>query len=118
MRVYLATTLAIPIIDLYDFIYGTAGITRLRHLDVAYNDLMRSVVGVRRSARMHIVDLCAQTGFNEVSVRRDRSQLILMTNVTNETTYSHIRQHCVKSRREHSLRVNRCIYTLVLHARS
>jgi hypothetical protein len=44
LDIILATTLAMPVVDLYDFVYDAAGSTTLGHRDVAYNDLMRGTL--------------------------------------------------------------------------
>jgi hypothetical protein len=106
MRLYLAAVLAVPIVGLYDFIYGATSATNLRHPDVAYNDLMRSIAGARRCIRTHTVDLYAQTGFDESSVRRDRSLVKFIVSVINESMCSRIPSPCVKSHHGHSLRIN------------
>ena len=56
-RLYLVKALILPIINLYDFIYSSAASSCLRRLDVAYNDLMRVILGIRRSVHMRIDDL-------------------------------------------------------------
>ena len=109
MRHYLAKTLILPIIDLYDFIYGTAMCMSLHHLNVAYNDLMRSVVGVRRTTHMRISELRELTGFDELAVRRNNSLLKFITGVVNQTVFSHIHLQCIHLQHGYSMRSRRYV---------
>jgi hypothetical protein len=101
IRLHLTKTLIMPVIDLYDFIYGVADNSNLHHLEVAFNDLMRSIVGVRRSARMRISDLLHLTGFDDLRVRRERSLRKFITNVITEVQYSNIRSECISNKNRH-----------------
>jgi hypothetical protein len=58
LRIYLCKTLIFPIINVYCIIYGSAPSTYLSTLNVAYNNLMRRVLGVRRSQHLKVVDMC------------------------------------------------------------
>jgi hypothetical protein len=56
-RLDIVKALILPVINLYDFIYASASPSNLRRLDVAYNDLMRAVLGMRRSIHCRIEEL-------------------------------------------------------------
>ena len=104
MREYLVKALVVPIINLYDFIYAAASSSSLHRLDVAYNDLMRIIVGVRRSTHLRIADLHKLTNLDKLSERRQKSLLKFMHNVVEERVYSKLRLYVVKSDRTYSLR--------------
>jgi hypothetical protein len=61
MRQYLVKALILPVINLYSFIYASANSACLRRLDVAYNDLMRAILGVRRSVHFTVASLHSAT---------------------------------------------------------
>jgi hypothetical protein len=96
LRIYLTKTLIMPVIDLYDFIYCTGTKSDLRHLDVAYNDLMRTILGIRRSEHMHVTDLYKLTTLNALEERRNLSLARFMASVVNGRLFSTIRSDCIQ----------------------
>jgi hypothetical protein len=96
MRLYLVKALILPIINLHDFSYASASSSHLHRLDVVYNDLMRVVLGVRRSAHFHIADLHKLTNLDKLSDRRQLSLYKFMEGVVQETIRSELRLCCVK----------------------
>jgi hypothetical protein len=90
-RIYVTKALVFPIINLYDFIYSVASSLHLRRLDTAYNDLMRVILGVRKSQHVRLTDMYRLTSFDELSIRRQQSHLKFMMNVKNETVFSRLR---------------------------
>ena len=103
-REYLVKVLILPVINLYDFIYAAASFSCLHRLDVAYNDLMRAVVGIRRSVHFRIADLHRLTNLDKLSDRRQQSLHKFMLDVVEERTYSMIRLCCTKGGRSYSMR--------------
>jgi hypothetical protein len=95
-RQYLVKALILPIINLYDFIYASASVACLHRLDVAYNDLMRAVLGIRRSVHFHIIDLHRLTKLDKLSDRRRQSLYKFMDGVVQEKLYSRLRMDCVR----------------------
>lgn len=108
MRIYLAKTFVFPIINLYDFIYGAANGKQLRHLNTAYNDLMRSVLGVRKSYHLRVLDMYELTGFEPLTVRRQKSLLKFMNDVNSEKVFSKLRSCFISSRHSYSTRHYHC----------
>jgi hypothetical protein len=88
MRLYLVKALVLPVINLYDFIYASASLSCLRRLDVAYNDLMRAILGIRRSVHMRIEDMHTVTGLDRLSDPRQKSLLKFMLNVIDENVHA------------------------------
>jgi hypothetical protein len=74
-RIYLPKTLVLPIINMYDFIYGTASGRTLRSLGTACNGLMRSMLGIKRSEHTRVVDMYKLTSFDQLAERRNESLL-------------------------------------------
>ena len=96
LRIYLTKVLILPVIDLYDFIYCSGTSSDLHRLNVAYNDLMRSVLGIRRSEHMPISDLYKLTTLNALVDRRNCSLLRFMTKVVNDRIFCMFRSDCVR----------------------
>ena len=96
LRNHLAKTLILPVISLYDFIYSTANIRDLHYLDVAYNDLMRSVLGFRRSAHVPIKELHSLTSFSTLEDNRNHSLVSFITKIVNDRMFSTFRSDCVR----------------------
>ena len=103
-RLHLVKALIFPVINLYDFIYASASASCLHRLDVAYNDLMRVILGVRRSVHFRIADLHKLTAFDKLSDRRQKSLYKFMHDVVDERIQSQLRLHCTKTARVHSTR--------------
>ena len=103
-RQYLVKGLILPVINLYDFIYVSGSSTCLRQLDVAYNDLMRAILGIRRSAHFRVDDLHKLTNLDKLSDRRQQSLLNFMRNVTQEKIYSRLRLYCIRHAPVYSVR--------------
>jgi hypothetical protein len=104
LRAYLAKTLILPVIDLYDFIYCSTWSVNLHHLDVAYNNLMRTITGVRRSEHVAITDLCRRCGFELLQVRRDRALTTFMRKVVSGNVCSTLNLQCVRGNSLHDTR--------------
>jgi hypothetical protein len=104
MRVYLAKVFVFPIIDLFSAIYGTACSSHLRRLDVAYNNLMRAILRIRRSQHIHIEDMYSQTTFESLTVRREHQLLKLMTDIEKENVYSRLRKQIFKNNQVYATR--------------
>jgi hypothetical protein len=96
LKIFLAKTLILPIIDLHSFVYGTATSADLHRLDVAYNDLIRCILGKRRSERIHVSDLYRLTNMEALEQRRNVALKRFMSKVVNEQIYSKMRLCCVK----------------------
>ena len=103
-RILLAKAFIFPIINLYDFIYGSAASKLLRHLDVSYNDLMRSVLGLNRSQHFKLADMYALTSFQPLITRRSNSLLKFMKNVESGRIYSQIYKLLVKCHHRYDTR--------------
>jgi hypothetical protein len=71
-RIYLAK-IRIRVINLYDITYGSASNSALRYLDVANNDLMRSVLRLCRSQHFRLADMYRLTSFDSLNARRFNS---------------------------------------------
>jgi hypothetical protein len=80
-RVYLVKAMILNIINFYGFDYLSTSSTRLHRLDVVYNDLMRAVLGIRRSVHFHIADLHPLTTLDKISDHRQQSLCKFMQNV-------------------------------------
>jgi hypothetical protein len=106
LRIYLAKVLVFPVINLYDFIYGTAPSKYLRLLDTSYNDLIRSILGLRRSQHYKITDMYAMTSFDSLDVRRWSSLLKFMLDVKSDRQYSKLRTCFVKASHTHETRAH------------
>ena len=91
MRIHLCKSLLFPVIDLYDIIYDVARSDHLGRLNVAYNDLMRTVLGIRRSAHIRVSDMYKLCSFDPLPKRRQASLLKFMNDVRTERQYSEIR---------------------------
>ena len=104
LRIYLCKAILFPIVNLYDFIYGVASVKCLRHLNSAYNQLMRTVVGIRRSEHVKIADLCRISTFEPLSTRRRVSLLKFMSDVESESQYCKIRHRFIKARHNYGTR--------------
>jgi hypothetical protein len=91
LRVYLCKTLIFPVVNLYDIIYGAANSKYLSQLNVAYNDLMRTVLGLRRREHVKISDMHKLTGFEPLAIRRNSSLLKFMNDVKCDSLFSKIR---------------------------
>jgi hypothetical protein len=104
-RQYLVKSLTLPIINLYDFIYASATSSCLHRLDVAYNDLMRVILGVRRSAHIRVDDLHKLTLLDKLCYRRQLSLQKFMQSVVDEKIHSGLRLFCVKHIRSYSTRL-------------
>ena len=103
-RLYLVKALLLPIINLYDFIYDSAKLTNLHALDVAYNNIIRVILGIRKSAHFRVADLHTLTNQDKLSDRRQKSLLKFMHNIVEGKTHSRLRQFCVKGIRTHVTR--------------
>ena len=99
-RIYLTKTLMLPVINLYNFIYGAAQLKTLRVLDVAYNDLMRGILGVTRVQRISIQQLYEYTSLQPLDVYRDDWLLKFINKVESGRFYSTIR-NCMVSTDHH-----------------
>ena len=106
MRIYLAKTFVLPIINMYDFIYGAASSQTLRHLDIAYNDLMRSVLGFRRMQHVRVADMYDMASFDPLLERRNTSLLKFMKHVESGQLYSTIRLLLVKASHHYATRAH------------
>ena len=95
-RQYLVKTLILPVINLYDFIYASASSSCLHRLDVAYNDLMRVILGIRRSVHFRVDDLYKLTSFDRLSDRRQQSLHKFMLDVVEERIQCRLRVYCMK----------------------
>ena len=91
VRICICRSLVFPIISVYDFIYGVASMKYLSHLDTAYNDLMRAILGLRRSQHVRIAEMYNLTSFEPLAARRRTSLLKFMNDVKSERLYSKIR---------------------------
>ena len=105
-RIYLAKTLVLLIINMYDFIYGSSATRTLRYLDTAYNDLMRSILGFRRSQHVRIIDMYNMISFDPLAERRNKSLLKFMKNVESGQLYSSISMLFVKPTHRYATRVH------------
>jgi hypothetical protein len=103
-RIYLAKTFIFPIINLYDVIYGAAPAKTIHHLDIAYNDLMRSTLGLKRSQHVRLADMYALTSFEPLRVRRNNSLLNFVENVESSRIFSMTRTLFVKARHDYDTR--------------
>jgi hypothetical protein len=83
--------LLFPVIGLYDFIYDVARSDHLSRLNVAYNNLMRSVLGIRRSQHVRISDMYRLCALDPLVTRRQTSLYNFMADVRAERQYSEIR---------------------------
>ena len=108
-RQYLVKALVFPIINLYDFIYAAAAPACLQRLDVAYNDLMRVILSVRRSQHVSVVNLHNLTTFDKLSERRQRSLHKFMIDVVEERIYARLRLQCIKRPQMYSTRMHNYI---------
>jgi hypothetical protein len=88
LRIYLAKVLILPVIDLYDLNYFAGTSRDLLHLDVAYNDLMRCVLGIRRSERVPVTELYKLATLNSLYDRGRCSLVRFMTKVVNNRIHS------------------------------
>jgi hypothetical protein len=111
LRAYLAKVFILPVIDLYDFIYCTASSGNLQRLNVAYNDLMRTIIGASRSEHISIVDLCRRSTLDLLSARSDRALLTFMNKVVSGDACSMLRSQCIPRRNVHGTR-SRNIYAI------
>jgi hypothetical protein len=84
------------VIDLYDFIYCAGSSSDLHHLDVAYNDLMRNILDIRRSEHVPIKDLYDFTSLNALADRRNYSLTRFMSKIVNDSIFSTMRDDCVR----------------------
>jgi hypothetical protein len=109
IRLQVVKALVMPIIDLYDFIYAAASVTALHKLDVAYNDVMRGILGIRRSEHFRILELHKLTKLDKLADRRQYSLLKFMINVTEEHLHSRIRSSCYRSNHSYSTRCHNYI---------
>jgi hypothetical protein len=106
IRQYLVKALVFPIVNLYDFIYASASSSCLRRLDVSYNDLMRAILGIRRSIHFTIADLHKCTALDNLRERRQESLAKFMQDVVEERIHTRLRLLCVKRSRLYSTRVH------------
>jgi hypothetical protein len=109
LRVFLAKALIMPIIDMYSVIYASAARANIHRLDTAYNDLMRSVCGARRSEHIRITDLYQITALEALSVRRDRALAQLMINIVSGKTVSVMWRWCVHQAHQYNTRTQNYI---------
>ena len=105
-RLYLSKTFVFPVINLYDVIYGVAPARTLRRLDIAYNDLMRSALGVRRSQHVRLADMYSFTSFEPLQLRRRNSLLKFIRDVESSRLYSKIRMLFVNVNHRYSTRTH------------
>jgi hypothetical protein len=96
LRNYLAKTSILPVIALYDFIHCTAKAGDLHNLGVAYNDLMKSILGFRRSEHITIKELHSLTSFDTLENTRNHSLVSLITKIVNDGIFSIFRSDCVR----------------------
>jgi hypothetical protein len=106
LRAYLCKTLIFPIIALYDIVYGMACTRSLRLLDTAYNDLMRSVLGLRRSQHFRISDMHKLTSFEPLNTRRTKALFKFMSDVIAARTFSKINRLLINSNHSHDTRMS------------
>jgi hypothetical protein len=104
MRIYLSKVLIFPVISLYDFIYGATSTKYLVRLNTAYNQLMRTVLGIRRSEHVRIDDMYKMCGFEPLATRRRASLLKFMDDVKCERLFSNIRARVAKVSHAYSMR--------------
>jgi hypothetical protein len=104
IREYVVKALVLPVINLYDFIYAAASSSCLRRLDVAYNDLMRVILGVKRSSHIRIADLHRLTKLDKLSDRRQHSLHKFMLDIVEERMYSRLRLRCISRNRSYTMR--------------
>jgi hypothetical protein len=96
LRIYLCKALIFPVISMYDFVYSVAPSKYLTHLNTAYNQLMRTVLGFRQSERIRINDMYTLSGFEPLTDRRQASLLKFMHDVKCERHFSKIRTSLLK----------------------
>jgi hypothetical protein len=104
MRQCLVKALVLPVINLYDLIYASASSYRLRQLDVAYNNLMRVILGIRRSDHFRIADMHNLTTLDRLSDRRSQSLSKFMLDVVDNKLYAVLRRDCIKGNCHYSMR--------------
>jgi hypothetical protein len=92
----LVKALILPVVNLYDLIYAPASGTCLHRPGVAYNDLMRALLGIRRAVHFHITELHRLTKLDKLSGRRQQSLHKFMDYVVQEKLYSRLRTDCVR----------------------
>jgi hypothetical protein len=96
IRVHLTKTFVLPVINLYNFIYGVAPARTLHTLNTAYNDLMRCITHCTRSQRVKIMDLYDKTSLLPLHVYRHQSLSNFIHRVINGSTHSEIRATLTK----------------------
>jgi hypothetical protein len=106
IRIYLTKTFVFPIINMYDFLYGTAASRTLRYLDIAYNDLMRSILGFRRTQHVRVTDMYNMTSFDPLVERRNKCLLQFMKRVKSAQLRSDIRVLLVKATHNYTSRAH------------
>jgi hypothetical protein len=77
LRVCLCKSLIFPIISQYDYIYASAPRKYLNHLNTAYNQLTRTVLGLKRSQHVTVKEMYALSSFVPLATRRHESLLIM-----------------------------------------
>ena len=110
IRQDIVKALVLPVINLYDFIYASASTSYLHRLDIAYNDLMRVILGIRRSVHFRVADLHKATSLDRLSDRRQKSLCKFMQEVVEERIHSRLRQYCLK--RSYSYSMRSCSYVI------
>jgi hypothetical protein len=104
IRIYLTKVLILPIINLYNFIYCTGYATDLHHLDVAYNDLMRTILGYRRSEHIPISRLHTLTSLKSLVEYRNYSLLSFIAKIANNDVFSMMWSDCIRVRSTYAFR--------------
>ena len=103
-RLDIVKALILPIINLYDFIYASASSSSLHRLNVAYNDLMRAILGIKRSVHFRVEELHNLTTLQKLADRRRQSLLKFMLNVVQDTIHSQLRLCCTRRKCLYSTR--------------
>jgi hypothetical protein len=104
IRILLTKTFVLPVINQYNFIYGTAPARMLHTLNTAYNDLMRCVTHRTRSQRVRITDLYDKTSLMTLHIYRHQSLLNFIHGVINGNTHSEIRNTLAKANHNYATR--------------
>jgi hypothetical protein len=89
---------------MYDFIYAVAPSKYLTQLNSAYNQLMRTVLGVRKAEHIKISELYSMTKFTPLANCRQASLYNFMVNVEDGHWYSMIKSNFVKATHIYSTR--------------
>ena len=105
-RILIVKSMVLPVVNLYDFIYDTAPAKSLHFLNTAFNDLMRGILGVRRSCHIKISDLYKLTSLVPLQDVRRSALLKFIENIECGRFHSNIRALMVNATHHYATRAH------------